>query len=107
MRERDINAKKFHKGHYEIIAARFRNALEPYMSTDLDTDPPFFVEVKSEIMSIRVAIVNLAVDFARRLQADNEDFLPEVFLNRCSPNPDKYPLGDLWEVAQDDNTATV
>jgi hypothetical protein len=99
MRERDINRKLFSKGHYEIIAARFRHALEPYMSEasqNLD-----FSEVGSEILSVRAALVFLAVDFARRLQADNEDFLPEVFLNRCSPNMDKFPLGELWKEVED------
>jgi hypothetical protein len=91
VRERDINAKKFHRGHYEVIAARFRNALEPYMS-----DEEYTVEERA----VRAAIVNLAISFAERLQADNEDFEPETFLNRCSPNAELYPMGDLWEVAQ-------
>ena len=95
MRQSDIDRKMFHKGHYEVIAGRFRKALEPYMSDMAYTERD---------RAVRGALVNLAIDFTTRLQADNSDFIPEMFLNRCSPNPEKYPLGDLWieEVPQDD-----
>lgn len=109
MRERDINAKKFHKGHYEIIAARFREALEPYMGQESNATllSPDFVDTKTEMLAVRSAIVNLAIDFARRLQADNDLFEPVIFLDRCSPNVVLYPLGELWEVAQGDDTHSV
>jgi hypothetical protein len=84
MRERDINRKLFHRGHYEIIAGRFRNALEPLMGDEDGTAAN--------------VLVDLALNFAHRLQADNEDFDPVLFLNRCSPNKDEWPIGDLWAV---------
>ncbi len=100
MRERDINAKKFHRGHYEIIAGRFREALEPYMLSTLDpatiaesTDPG---TMAARISGGRNALVNLALSMAVRFQADNEDFDPDIFLTRCSPDPENYPLAELW-----------
>jgi len=99
VRQRDIDRKLFNVGHYEIIAARFRNALEPYMQ------PQNFTEVVDTdtviAVSVRSAIVVLAVDFAKRLQADNADFDPVRFLDRCSPNTELYPLGELWEIADE------
>jgi hypothetical protein len=87
MRERDINAKKFHKGHYEIIAGRFRDAFTQHTENPTETGELY----------VWGALVDLALSFAFRLQADNEDFNPVIFMNRCSPDPEKYPLGDLWE----------
>ena len=87
MRESDINKKMFHKGHYEIIAARFREAFAQHVQ---NTDDPGELYVWG-------ALVDLALSMALRFQADNEDFDPVIFMNRCSPDPEKYPLGDLWE----------
>lgn len=87
MRERDINAKKFHKGHYEIIAGRFRESFSHHLENISDPGE----------LHVWGALVDLALSFALRLQADNEDFDPVIFMNRCSPDPEKYPLGDLWE----------
>jgi hypothetical protein len=39
----------------------------------------------------------LALNLAKRFKADNEWFVPSVFLNACSPNTDLYPLSELWE----------
>ena len=47
--------------------------------------------------------LELAIDLARRLHADNDEFDPVLFLNNCSPNEEKYPLGELWAVAQEGN----
>lgn len=90
MRERDINARKFHKGHYEIIAKQFRVALEPWFDA-----PPTVLERQDNI-KVRNALVNLALNFALRFQADSELFDPDIFLTRCSPDPDKWPLAELW-----------
>jgi len=92
MRERDINRKLFHKGHYEIIAGRFRRALEPYMGLSELSE-----HSQGQFLHARVALVDLALEFAYRLQADNEDFDPLIFLRRCSPNPTEFPLEELWD----------
>jgi hypothetical protein len=103
VRQSDIDRKMFHKGHYEVIAGRFRKALEPYMSDEVTNNEAVDTDTII-LMSVRSALVVLAVEFAKRLQADNSDFIPEMFLNRCSPNPEKYPLGELWEVASDESS---
>lgn len=94
MRERDINRKLFHRGHYEVVAGRFRHALEPMLSATATTDDEYLKEYRLAQSS---AITNLAIDMALRFQADNEDFDPTVFLTRCSPDPEKWPLAELWE----------
>lgn len=88
MREADMNRKLFHRGHYEIIAARFRNNLEQYGAPIPSTT--------QAINDVRNAIVELALEFAQRLQTDNEDFDPLIFLDKCSPDPERYPLSELW-----------
>ena len=98
MREADKNRKLFHRAHYNIIAKRFNEALDPYMSPFSDEA----LDINSEIKAIRASIVGLAIDFALRLHADNEDFDPVMFLNACSPNKEKYPLGELWEEVEID-----
>lgn len=104
MRERDINCKLFHKAHYEIIAKRFRISLEPYFDPNSDEEIRTKVGTYTRIQNPRVenqaarlALVNLALDMAKRFQADNEDFKPLIFLDRCSPNPELYPLSELWD----------
>lgn len=103
MRERDINRKLFHRAHYEILAKRFREALEPYCTSDADDTN--YVKVgeytriqnpRTENLAARFVLVKLAMDLCLRLLADNEEFKPVTFLNRCSPNPDTLPLGKLW-----------
>jgi hypothetical protein len=96
MRERDIDRKLFHKAHYEILANQFRRSLEIAYEQN----------GKSELMAdgtirrhfpITSAVVDLAISVAKRLQLDNSEFDPVIFLNRCSPDVDLYPLGELWE----------
>lgn len=50
------------------------------------------------------AIVRLAINFAKRF---NDDWLqaeeglafdPLKWLDQCSPDPDMYPLSELWEI---------
>ena len=53
------------------------------------------------IRGSRRTIETLAVKFAQRFQED-EGFDPLAFLDKCSPNPDLYPLSELWEPSNDD-----
>jgi len=86
MRESDINRQLFGAGHYNVIAKQFRQAYEPWMNSD-------------EIHSLEAwkVLTDLALSMAVRFQADNEKFDPIRFLNACSPDVEKYPLGQLWE----------
>ena len=92
MRQRDINRKAFNAAHYNIVAGRLRNALEPYMQ-------PNTQEIANgSLLHARVALVDLCLSFAYRFQADNEDFDPIRFLKACSPNVDEFPLDELWDI---------
>jgi hypothetical protein len=93
-----VNRKLFHKGHWEIIAARFREALVPFV--EINTFEPEGSEAaKLELASksaARFALIDLAMELARRFKLDNDEFVPEMFLDRCSPDPDLHPLSELW-----------
>jgi hypothetical protein len=87
MRARDIDRKAFSAVHYNIIAGRFKNALEPRMVRDEE----------GTAGAERNAIIDLAIDMAKRLQLDNAEFDPVRFLNMVSPDPELYPLAELWD----------
>jgi len=94
MRESDVNKKKFHRGHYEIIAARFRQGLEPYMNThQFDGDT---IVTEDFLRGGKTALIDLALSLGLRFQADSEDFDPYIWLDRCSPDPERWPLSELW-----------
>lgn len=38
----------------------------------------------------------IALAFAKRFQ-DEEGFDPMKFLDQCSPDPEQYPISELWE----------
>ena len=40
--------------------------------------------------------VRIALNFADRFMADNEDFDPLRFLDACSPDTDQFPFSELW-----------
>lgn len=97
MRERDLNRKMFHRGHYEVIAARIREQLEPILKAEHFFDD--YAQYNEQVEKSRLqsgALINLAISLAKRLQLDNEEFDPVIFLNRCSPDPEQYPLSELW-----------
>lgn len=80
------NRELFHRGHYNILAKQIRLALEPVMRYGIN-------EVEA---GGRMKMIAFAVSLARRLQVDNERFDPLIFLNACSPDPERYPLAELW-----------
>jgi len=80
MRERDINRKMFHAGHYNVIASQINNKMAV-----LDTTQE------------RAILVDLALALSKRFLLDNEEFDPLMFLDRCSPDPTTMPLSELWE----------
>lgn len=102
MREADYNRKLFHRAHYNILAKQFRENIQPYVSEEALQNPDFS-DVRTDMMAAGVSLVNLAVSVAIRLQADNEDFDPVLFLNKCSPDEDKFPFGKLWETVETSN----
>jgi len=105
MRERDINRKMFHKGHHEVIAKQFREQLEPIMEaqrfyrTDDDDSVDTRIEYGRQLekcMLQSTTLVNLAIELAKRFTLDNDDFDPCIWLDRCSPDEELYPLSELW-----------
>jgi hypothetical protein len=96
VRKRDVDRKMFHRGHWEVIAARFREQLEPILEAQAN------YEEKTGTLSKyfhgqSTSLVNLALSLANRFALDNYEFSAEVFLDRCSPDPELYPLSELWE----------
>ena len=88
MRQRDINRKAFSVVHYNIIAGRFKDALEPLMPIQAG-DP-----VSNAHRS--AALVDLAISMAKRFAMDNSEFDPVRFLDACSPDNEQWPLSELW-----------
>jgi len=83
--------KLFHRAHYNIIAARI-------------SEQAIDAEQRYERDEIRIALdtlEHLALALAHSLAKDNLDFLPVLFLNKCSPNTDLYPWGELWDEEYD------
>lgn len=83
----------FHRAHYNILAAQIRHGLEkhhaPYLLTKI-RDPQIH-------LGARNALIELALSLAKRLQEDSSEFDPVRFLDACSPDPEQYPLSELWE----------
>jgi hypothetical protein len=75
-RERDRNRKMFHKGHYEVIAARFREQVSRYQD---DEAYPVDTEGANKI----TALLELAEALATRFEFDNEEFDRMIFYERC------------------------
>ena len=85
----------FHRAHYNAIAKDIRiefglaaTGFESYAPND---KAAVVYHAKAS------AFCDLAITFAKRFQEDNSEFDPVTFLNQCSPDEDKYPLGELWD----------
>ena len=75
MRQRDINRKAFSAVHYNIIAGRFKQALEPKIQYIDNPDVYEVGGVNTDIVNrYRAeanAIVDLAISMAKRFAMDN------------------------------------
>jgi hypothetical protein len=86
-RERDRNRKMFHTGHFEVIAARFREQVSEYAEPEAVADITYGTDSEgiadvSSAASIR-ALYSLAKALAERFEFDNESFDRNIFLERC------------------------
>jgi hypothetical protein len=81
-RERDKNRKMFHRGHYEVIAARFREQVSRHVTQDgqLVQDGDYGT---SEHYGALYALRDLAEELSARFAFDNEDFDAGIFMERC------------------------
>jgi hypothetical protein len=75
-RERDRNKKTFHRGHYEIISARFREDMSRYVN---DEGYPH----NDAAAYKAAALTELAGNLADRFAFDNDEFDRNIFLERC------------------------
>lgn len=75
----------FHKQHYNLVAKKLR--------THFPTGDNEHLQIV-----MRGLICELALDFARSFEEDNPNFDPIKFLDACSPDPDRYPMSELWNV---------
>jgi len=80
MRERDVNRKMFHAGHYNVIAKQIQDKM-----AILNT------------IQERAILVDLALSMAKRFVMDNDEFDAVIFLDKCSYDPVLMPLSELWE----------
>jgi hypothetical protein len=88
--------KLFHRAHYNIIAARINE-----QATDVIQRFNDKTWTVTQFDASMLTLENLALALAHSLAKDNLDFLPVLFLNKCSPNTDLYPWGELWNEEYD------
>lgn len=79
---------KFQQQHYNAIAKDLREQMEKHGVPHI---------VKSDYhVGARNALIEVALRLGIRFQKDNERFNPIQFLNAVSPDPEQYPLSELW-----------
>jgi len=49
----------------------------------------------------RNALIAMALSVALRLKMDNSRFDAPKWLDACSPNPEVYPISELWDEAME------
>lgn len=74
---------KHSRVQYNLVAKKLRDRFPARGNTD-------------SIRLVRGVLIELAMEFAKSFQADNPEFDPILFLDQCSPNPDLYPISELW-----------
>lgn len=83
---------------YNFVAKRIRE--------DFPTYNPRSVYANDEVTLIkRGTLVDFALRCAYGFLQDNPNFKPIEFLTRCSPDPERYPIQELWEEFQDNMDA--
>jgi hypothetical protein len=84
-RERDRNRKMFHKGHYEVIAARFREQVSRYVNDEGEAVAAFASDATGVNCNatIAVALRDLAEELSARFAFDNEEHDSGIFMERC------------------------
>lgn len=83
------NRKLFMAAHYNAIAKDIRELYVTQFAGYSRKDIANFTWNR--------ALEELAIKFAQRFKVDNEGFDPIKFLTACSPNPDLYPIAELWD----------
>ena len=81
-RERDRNRRLFNRGHYEVIAARFREEMSRYVD-DVNEGVTLKDALESGTMVQVETLSDLACALADRFEFDNSEFDRNTFLERC------------------------
>ena len=84
----------YHKGHYNIIASEIRE-LWP-----IDVTPStskYNKRKREDNMVRRGVLAQFALNMAKRFKKDYPGFRHLQWLDSCTPDPDSYPLSELWE----------
>jgi hypothetical protein len=80
---------KFRAQHYNAIAKDIREQMAKHGVPHI---------VKSDYhVGARNALIEISLRLAMRFERDNERFNPLLFLDACSPDPEQYPLSELWD----------
>ena len=82
----------FQQQHYNAIAKLFR---ENFPGGEWDHSYP--KKQREKLLLQRATLTDLALMFATYFEGDNDRFDPIRFLDACSPDPEIYPLSELWE----------
>lgn len=88
----DVPRKLFHKGHSNILAKQFQLTILEIDGSLEDTG----TDKHLKHACIR-SVCDVAVKIAYRLKEDDPEFDPVWFLNKCSPDVDIWPIGELWQ----------
>lgn len=80
---------KFQQQHYNAIAKDIREQMIKHGVPHI---------VKSDYhVGARNALIEIALRLAMRFREDNDRFKELMFLDACSPDPEQYPLSELWD----------
>lgn len=88
--------KLFHRAHYEILAARFNEALYAENLKLAKAVEAKNAQATIEATAAIAALGAFAIMIAKRLEADNSLFDPKLFLRKSS-ELSTIPLEELWE----------
>jgi hypothetical protein len=94
-------APVFHRAHFNILASEIREQLEHATNFYAPKWEHGWAGDKRNYYAVE-ALVKLALSLAKRFQDEREGydgfkFDPLRFLDACSPDPELYPLSELWE----------
>lgn len=95
--------KNWHALHYNAVAKEIRDELAKALGFYGNYDPTKIVKEGRAPYYAVEALVRLALRFAKRFNDDFERaseglvFDPLKWLDQCSPDPEMYPLSELWE----------
>jgi hypothetical protein len=77
---------KFHAVMYNMTAKRIREQLQAFPNRRTDYE-----------IGWTNGMIEIALEFARAFRNDNPHFDPLWFLDACSPDPEVYPISELWD----------